>query len=325
MKGQGLGVRGQGAGKKTVIILLGPTGVGKTACSLMLAQALDTEIISADSMLVYRGMNIGTAKPSTEELNAVPHHLIDILEPDQLFSAGIFREKASAIISDLHGRGRVPLVVGGTGLYIRSLTQGLFDGPSADWEMREALLKEEQVQGRGYLHERLIKLDPVSAVSMDPGDTKKVVRALEVLMQQGERLSESTQASTFPLECEFIKIGLTRERSELYPRIEQRVQKMVEEGLEEEVRSLLARNPGRTALQAIGYKEMISFINGLESFDETLRIIKKRSKMYAKRQFTWFKKEPDIYWVDITGIDDAQMIFEKVLNDVRMLDNYGLA
>ena len=303
-----------------VIIILGPTGVGKTGFSLLLANRLKTEIISADSMLVYTGMDIGTAKPSSRELASVPHHLINILSPKESFSAGLFKEMASLIIDDLHGRNKVPLIVGGTGLYIRSLTKGLFDGPSADLSLREDLNKEEEKHGPGHLYNLLVKVDPETAGSIEPNDRRRIIRALEVSLKEKEKISHIRNSSTKPLNYEFIKIGLTRDRNELYRIIEERVDTMMEQGLLKEVELLLEMDPGKTAMQALGYKELGLFLSGEVDMTEALRLIKKRTKMFAKRQYTWFNKETDINWVDISGINEAKEVYEKVINNVAILD-----
>ncbi len=300
----------------TVIIVLGPTGVGKTALSICLAKALNTEIISADSMQIYRHMDIGTAKPSPSELREVKHHLINVLPPDRPFSAGLFKEMSGRIIDMLLKKGKHPLIVGGTGLYIKTLTQGLFEGPGADWPLRERLIREEDQFGRGYLYNHLKKIDPVSAKKINPNDTRRIIRALEVSEKGEKPLSEFQHKSTFPGRYEFIKVGLLRDRKELYARIEQRVDMMMHKGLPGEAEELLKMNPDRTPLQSLGYKEMHLYLNGSVKIEEAVQLLKKRTKRYAKRQFTWFRKEPDITWVDVTGIIDTEKIFEKVMNDV---------
>lgn len=304
---------------KRVIIILGPTGVGKTAVSILIAKALKTEIISADSMQIYRYMDIGTAKPSAEELGAVPHHLIDILSPIESFSAGIFRERAEEAIDSLHVKNMIPLVVGGTGLYIRSLTEGLFEGPAADWPLREKLMEDEKIHGSGHLYKYLCEIDPAAAEKINPNDLRRTVRALEVSLKEEKKISECRQSSTKPSDYTFIKIGLLRDREELYRMIEERVDKMMEEGLLDEMEKLLRMGPERTALQALGYREMGQYLEGGISLEEAVRLTKKRTKMYAKRQMTWFRKEPGINWVDITGIMSADEIYKKVLNEVEII------
>ena len=306
----------------TVIIILGPTVVGKTAFSILLAKALNTEIISADSMQVYRYMDLGTAKPSPSELREAPHHLINILSPEETFSAGLFKEKAQKIINDLHSKNKIPVIVGGTGLYIRSLTAGLFEGPGADWLLRKDLMEEEKRLGKGHLFNKLETLDPEAARKIEPNDLRRIIRALEVSLKEKKMISEIRRQSTRSPDFEFIKIGLTRDRKELYGLIEERVDRMMKDGLLEETRRLLKMNPDRTAMQALGYKEMRLYIDGGVDLAEALRLTKKRTKMFAKRQFTWFKKETGINWVDITGMLDAEEIFAKVLNDVKILKKF---
>ncbi|MBI5196831.1 MAG: tRNA (adenosine(37)-N6)-dimethylallyltransferase MiaA [Nitrospirae bacterium] len=328
-----------------VIILLGPTGVGKTAVSILLAKALDTEIISADSMQIYKGMDIGTAKPSLPELKEVRHHLISILSSSEHFSAGMFRDRAVKIIDELHRRGKIPVVAGGTGLYIKTLTRGLFEGPPADWHLREELLEEEKLFGKNYLYEKLKRLDPVSADKIKPQDTRRIIRALEVSLKGEKTISEFQHSGTTPQNYEFIKIGLLRDRKELYGMIEQRVDKMMEAGLVDEVREILKLTEvekmrgsadkrkaedksfitsqllnfipsALSSMQSLGYKEISLYLDGLMSLEDAVKLLKKRTKMYAKRQFTWFKKEPDIRWMDITGIVNAGEILLKIMNEV---------
>ena len=305
--------------KNTVIIILGPTGVGKTAASILVAKALKTEIISADSMQIYRHMDIGTAKPSAEELRAVPHHMINILSPAESFSVGMFRERAKEAIDSLHAKNRIPLVVGGTGLYIRSLTEGLFDGPGADWPLRGKLMEDEKIHGSGHLYKHLCEIDPAAAEKINPNDLRRTVRALEVSLKEDKKISECRQLSTKPADYNFIKIGLLRDRKELYRMIEERVDKMMEEGLLDETERLLSMGSERTALQALGYREMARHLNGEIALEEAVRLTRKRTKMYAKRQMTWFRKEPGINWVDITGTMSTDKIYEMVLNKVEIL------
>lgn len=302
-----------------VIILLGPTCVGKSGLSILLAKALKTEIISADSMLVYRHMDIGTAKPAKEELHAVCHHLIDIFEPSERFSAGLFREKAIGIINQLHERNKIPLIAGGTGLYIRALTKGLFDGPAADDILRTRLLAEEEQHGAGHLYAKLQKIDPEAAAAIKPADLRRTIRAIEVSLKSTKGITEAWREGTAPADYEFIKIGLARDRKELYTMIEARVERMMEQGLLDETRRLLAMNPAGTALQALGYKEMKLCIEGSVSLDEAVHMIKKRTRMFAKRQFTWFKNEPGIEWIDISGMTEDKEIFSKMMNDIAIL------
>lgn len=294
-----------------VIILLGPTGVGKTGASILLAKSLGTEIISADSMQIYRHMDIGTAKPAKKEMLAVKHHMIDIVGPSEIFSTGRYIEKVAPIIDDLHKNGRIPIIAGGTGLYIRAMTRGIFKGPPADWGLRENLLRMEK-ENPGSLYAYLRKLDPDAASHIMPADIRRIVRALEVSIKAETGISKLQSNLTMPLPYEFIRIGLTRARKELYELIEKRVDSMISRGLVDEVKHLLEMNPGKTAMQAIGYKEIAQHLNGDISMDEAVRLVKKRTKAYAKRQFTWFKKEEGITWLDITALFSDKEIFEKI-------------
>jgi tRNA dimethylallyltransferase len=294
--------------QKKVILLVGPTAVGKTGASIIIAKELGAEIISADSMQIYKHMDIGTEKPAREQLREVRHHMIDIVEPHETFSAGRYMATVAPIIESLLGAGRAPLVVGGTGLYIKAMTRGLFTGPGADRELREELRKEDA----GTLYERLRLLDPEAAGEIRPGDKRRVVRALEVCLKSGKKISELRKSMTSPLPCEFVKIGLTRERKELYRMIDGRVEGMVERGLLDEVGRLLEMNPSETPMQAIGYKEIAGHLMGEYPLDEAVRLIKRNTRRYAKRQFTWFRKEAGLGWVDLTGVHDDREAADRI-------------
>ncbi|GAB4541354.1 MAG: tRNA (adenosine(37)-N6)-dimethylallyltransferase MiaA [Thermodesulfovibrionia bacterium] len=318
-----------------VIIIAGPTCVGKTGASILLARKLNTEIISADSMQVYRHMDIGTAKPSHEQLREVRHHLIDILSPHESFSAGEFKRRAIEIIDALHKRGKIPIIVGGTGLYIRTLTRGLFDAPSADWSLRERLMELEKEKGKGvevtvpggevtvgYLYGYLQRLDPLASERINPNDLRRVIRAIEVTLKANRRITDLQLMNTKPLPYNFIKICLIRDRRELYKRIEERVDWMIHNGLIDETKRLLSMRPTMIAMQALGYKEMASYINGEKTLDEAVDLLKKRTKRYAKRQITWFKKEADMVWVDITGLIEPDDILTRMIRDVEILNGF---
>jgi len=320
-----------------VIIILGPTGVGKSTASILLAKAINTEIISADSMQIYRHMDIGTAKPTKEERISIKHHMIDIVDPWEVYSTGKYIEAVIPIIEELHRKRRIPIVVGGTGLYIKAMTEGIFSGPSADWTLRENLSSTEK-QEKGSLYSFLRDLDPEAAERIIPTDIRRVIRALEVCLKSDSSITEMQRKMTKPLPYEFIKIGLYRDRKELYRIIEKRVDKMFDVGLINEVKTVIdlikdaeMRRCGdaeknRTldspthrfadlpllSMQAIGYKEIALYLEGKIILEEAIGLIKKGSKRYAKRQFTWFKKEEGIQWLDITGIHDSGMIFNLV-------------
>lgn len=301
---------------KEIIILLGPTGVGKTGVALLLAKALGSEIISADSMQIYRGMDIGTAKPTAAEQARVRHHMIDVAEPSETFSVGRYIEGVLPLIRELHARGRIPVVVGGTGLYIKAMTRGLFAGPPADMPLRETLSAMEEDE-HGALYAYLSRLDPEAASKIEKNDTRRIIRAIEVCVKDGRRMSVLQQQHTEPLPYHFIKIGLIRDRKELYRIIDNRVDRMIEQGLFREAGMLLTRNPSMTPLQAIGYREGVRYLEGTLSQDEAISLIKRNTRRYAKRQMTWFRKEDGIHWLDITGLSDDNDIFHLVLNCLR--------
>jgi tRNA dimethylallyltransferase len=311
---------------KKVLILLGPTGVGKSSAALLLAKQLGSEIISADSMQIYRCMDIGTAKPSPEELKSVRHHMIDIADPWESFSTGSYIKIVEQIISGMHNRKILPLIVGGTGLYVKALTRGIFEGPSADWDLRTELMEQEALDS-GALYRRLTDIDPEAAARIEPNDLRRVVRALEVCLKGGAAISRMQAEHTASLPFEFLKIGITRDRAELYGIINRRVDHMMESGLLDEVKTVLAeirkhhRGPVLeiSALQAIGYKELIRHIEGELSLDEAVELIKKGSRNYAKRQFTWFRKEEGINWVDVTGIFEVETIASAVAHELNLL------
>jgi tRNA dimethylallyltransferase len=301
-----------------VIILLGPTGVGKTGISILLAKELDTEIIGADAMQIYRHMDIGTAKPTPEERAVIKHHMIDIVDPWCSFSAGQYIAAVTPIIERLCKKGKIPIIVGGTGLYIKAMTRGIFSGPSADWTLREKLLSMEE-EKEGSLYAYLTKLDPAAANKISQNDTRRTIRALEVFLKSDTSISEMQRELTRPLPYEFIKIGLTRDRKELYGLIENRVTMMIESGLIEEVKNILKMDPDRTPMQAIGYKEIALYLKNEISLDEAIALIKRGTRRYAKRQFTWFRKEENIHWIDLTGIYDSHEYFGRINEILKTL------
>ncbi|TAN45092.1 MAG: tRNA (adenosine(37)-N6)-dimethylallyltransferase MiaA [Nitrospirae bacterium] len=308
---------------KKAVILLGPTGVGKTGASLMLAEHLKTEIISSDSMQIYRHMDIGTAKPSKEEQKQIPHHMIDIIEPWEPFSTGAYISKALPLFENLFAAGKIPLITGGTGLYIKAMTRGIFEGPSADRGLRNELA-EKEAHGPGSLYEMLQRLDAPAAAKIMPQDIRRTIRALEVCIKSGTAISDFQENRTKPFPYDFLKIGLIRERDELYRLIDERVDAMLASGLVDEVSEvldLIARNAETPAdcpaMQAIGYKELASYLKGSGALDDAVYLIKKRSRNYAKRQLTWFRKEEGIEWVDVTGLFDAGKIFLKVTDNIK--------
>jgi len=290
--------------KKPVIALIGPTAVGKTDLSIRLAQTFGCEVISVDSMQVYRYMDIGTAKVTKEEQHLVRHHLIDIVDPDEDYHAARFVADCLEAIEAIHRRGSLPLLVGGTGLYLHSLRRGLFDVPKTDQQIREGLQKRIAEEGSQALHDELSEFDPESAKRVHPHDRSRIVRALEVYLCTGRTQTELLQSqkergSTVQF-SQFISTGISCEREELYRRINQRTALLFEYGLEHEVRSLLKRgySPSLKSMQSIGYRHMMQYIAGNWSLQRCMELLARDTRRYAKRQYTWFKKDPSIRWFD---------------------------
>jgi len=307
--------------KKPILIIAGPTAVGKTDASILLAQELGAEIVGADSMQIYRGMDIGTAKPTKAQRKLIYHHMIDIVEPDQPYSVGDYLRDACSAIDGIAASGGVPLVVGGTGLYIRALTRGLFHGPPADLELRERLLLRESEGEPGTLYSDLVKVDPEAAIKIHPNDLRRTVRALEVFYLRDRKLSEYQREHGFKDRLyAFRLIFLVRSRSELYPRIEQRVDQMLGEGLEAEVRALMGRGyrPDSSSMQGLGYKHFFDHFLGKTSRDEAVTLLKRDTKRYAKRQFTWFRREPAAIWVDVTGLSKTGEIVQRIKKNIEI-------
>ncbi len=296
---------------KKIIVLLGPTGVGKTAASVLLAKELNTEIISADSMQIYRHMDIGTAKPSEAERSGIRHHMIDVVEPSEAYSAGRYINDVTPIIEALFQQNKTPIIVGGTGLYIKAMTRGIFSGPSSDLELRDGLLAREE-EHKGSLYAHLCEIDPEAANRIERNNIRRIIRAIEVCMKSGSSISSLQKDHTMPLPYDFIKIGITRHREELYQMIDARVDAMFRSGLVDEVRALMQMGPDRTPLQAIGYKEIARYLNQEIDLQEAERLIKRNSRRYAKRQFTWFRQEQAINWIDATGMKNGVQVFQAV-------------
>ena len=283
------------------LILTGPTGSGKSRLGVELAERLGAEIVSMDSMALYRGMDVGTAKPSAADRQRVPHHLIDVLDPWQSASVAWWLEQAAACCQDIERRGKRVLIVGGTPLYLKALLRGLFDGPPADPDLRRQLAEEAERDGREHLHSRLADVDPVAAARLHPNDLRRVIRALEVWQLTGRPIS-AWQQEWAPAEQPFPPaatadrvLWLDRPRQELYARIDARVHEMMAAGLVEEVRGLrrLGGQLSREAAQALGYKEVLDHLDGGAGLDETVRLIQTRSRNFAKRQLSWFRHLPE--------------------------------
>ena len=304
--------------KERLVVLIGPTAVGKTALSLALARRLDAEIISGDSMLFYRGFDIGTAKPTKEERAAVPHHFIDILAPEASFNVMDFQRLAREEIGRIAARGKLPLVVGGTGLYIKSLLEGyVFNETSGDRAYREKLERLAQEKGKAFVHGLLQEADPEAAARLHVNDFRRVVRALEVASLGNEHISEQREAAGGELAYDAYVIGLRRERQALYARIEERVDAMLEAGFADEVRSLLAEGVPRDcpAMKGIGYREMLAYLAGSMDLPLATAEIKKATRHFAKRQLTWFRKMPYVHWY--AASQGEELLLEKICTDIR--------
>lgn len=300
-----------------LLVLCGPTASGKTGLAVELAQHVPIEVISADSRQVYRWMNIGTAKASPEEQRAVAHHLLDVVDPDEAFSAADFARLAHAAIQRIHRRGRLPVLVGGTGFYLTAITRGLVDAPSADPHLREQLLQEEAREGEGTLHHKLSQIDPQLAGRLSPRDLVRIVRALEVHAMTGQRFSELQARHAFQEDpYRTVTIGVAVERETLYARIDQRTQRMFADGLMTEAAALLARgfSPGTGALRTIGYREAIRSLAGEISLAEATALAAQETRRYAKRQMTWFRKNNAIIWLDSSREFDKMLKLAKRLH-----------
>jgi tRNA dimethylallyltransferase len=299
-------------GRPRVIILLGPTGVGKSKLVIETALEFGGEIVSADSMQVYRFMDIGTAKPTPEEQKRVRHHMIDLVTPDQPFHAGLYRSLGRKTIDQLYKHREPIWVVGGTGLYIKALTQGLFPSPKIDPVVRQRLRQEAKERGEAFIYERLKYVDPKTASHLHPHDLFRTLRALEVFDSTGAPISFFREQHRFgERPYRTLKIGLEMDREALYRRIEERVGRMVEGGLLEEVKGLLGMGygPELKPMQSLGYKQIVQFLSKKIGWDEAIRQIKRDTRHYAKRQWTWFRADPEVSWRD-SSLDRERIFLE---------------
>jgi tRNA dimethylallyltransferase len=296
-------------------VILGPTAVGKTDVAIRLAERWGGEIISADSSAVYRGLDIGSAKPTADEQRRVRFHLIDVADPSEVFTAARFRELALQAMADIQARGKRVLIVGGTGLYLRVLLHGFsLAPPPADPEVRARWKAEVERVGAPALHARLQQIDPLAAARIHPNDVVRITRAFEVYEMTGVPISQWQQRAAAELPA--LKIGLTMPREQLYARIDQRVDKMIAQGVLEEVRTLLQNgyNPEQPALKGLGYRHLIGYIQERVSWDEAVRLWKRDTRRFAKRQMTWFRREPGVHWVDASlGIEPTARLVELIL------------
>ncbi len=311
-----------------LLILLGPTGVGKTDITVKLAQKTpDIEIISADSMQIYKYMNIGTAKPDKSILKAIKHHMIDIVDPSDNFDVIQYGELAEKIILEVFKRGRIPILVGGSGLYISSIINPLFAGPAKDIEYRELLEEEAKIHGKKYLHNKLCKIDPDSAIKIEPNDLRRIIRALEVFKSTGKTISYlQKKTSTKNTKFKYHIIGLIRNRENLYQRINLRVDKMFKDGFIEEVKTLREMDckGDLISMQGLGYKQIDKYLDGVYTKEEAINLIKIETRHYAKRQMTWFNnKIENIKWIDLDETSENEAIeiiysrWESILLSLR--------
>ncbi len=300
----------------TVIVIIGPTASGKTKLSIELAKRINGEIVSADSMQVYKYMDIGTAKPDAEEMSGIKHYLVDEIYPNEEFSVAKFQELALKYIDEIIQNGKAPIVAGGTGLYVNSLLYNLnFSETVCDWELRENLKKEAEEKGNKYLHKKLRQVDPKAADNIHENNVKRVIRALEVYEYSKKTISAHQEISRqVPPKHKFIVVGLRMDREKLYERINHRVDLMIEKGLLDEVKKLveLGYDKNTIAMQGIGYKEVLKYFRGEITLEEAIYIIKRDSRHYAKRQMTWFRRLEDVHWIDMDQYDNIYEILENI-------------
>ncbi|MBQ8299662.1 MAG: tRNA (adenosine(37)-N6)-dimethylallyltransferase MiaA [Clostridia bacterium] len=300
--------------KPKVIVIVGPTASGKTSASIKLAKQIGGEIISADSMQIYKEMTIGTAKPTIEEMEGIPHYLIDVVSPDETFNVTKYKEFAEKAIEEILAKGKTPIIVGGTGLYVSTLINGIeFAEVGEDFEYRDEMTKMAEEKGSEYIHDLLKKVDPDAADAIEVNNVRRVIRALEIYKLTGKTKTELDKESRKEVKYDYKVYGIETPREELYNRINVRVDKMFEEGLLDEVRNVKTKYKiSSTAIQGLGYKEVIEYIDGKVSYDEMVDKLKMETRRYAKRQLTWFRREEKIKWF---GLNE---IVEKILEEIAI-------
>ena len=305
--------------KDNLFILIGPTAIGKTALSINLAKKLNGEIISADSMQIYKLMNIGTAKITIDEMDEIPHHLIDIVYPDEEFTVADYKRNSIDKIIDINERGRLPIIAGGTGLYINSLVYNLnFTEVEPNEEIRANLESLGEKYGNEYLHRKLSNIDKTSADKISPQDKKRIIRALEIFEITGIPMSDQNKNfREYNKDYNLTMVGLNMDRQKLYNRINLRVNEMLEEGLIEEVSSLIKMgyNKELVSMQGIGYKEIIEYLEGNSTLEEAIELLKRKTRNYAKRQITWFKRDERIKWYNVDEYSDLSLLTDDIINN----------
>ena len=305
--------------KKLLICLIGPTAVGKTEVALQLAGRIRAEIISCDSMQVYKGIDIASSKPTKRQRKEVSHHLIDVASPCRQYNAARFRTSCLKIIGDIHRRGNLPLIVAGTGLYLRALLDGLFTGPGQSAQLRKRFYQQAKKYGPAHLYKKLKEIDPQAARAIHPHDLRRIVRALEVYELTDLPISKLKKKTSGVRNKYDVRIfGLKRQRERLYARIEKRVDRMFRRGLVAEIKKLTKRKLSRTAKSLLGYKEIAGLLNGKYSCDEARGLLKRNSRRYAKRQLSWFRKEKGVRWVEIGLKDTPELIAERIASSLRI-------
>jgi len=288
-----------------LVVILGPTASGKTSLSLAIAQKFNGEIVNCDSVAMYREFDIGTAKPSLAERSQAPQHLFDCLKPDQETTAGEYARQARTILAEIASRQRLPIVVGGTGLYLRALIEGLFSGPQRSEELRERLRERDATRGASYLHKILSRLDPSAAQKIHPKDAPKLIRAIEVCLASRQKMTDLWLKGRDPLRgFRILRLGLDPDRPKLYDRINERAREMFESGLVEETNGLMDRyGPGLKPLASLGYKQAVQLLRQEVTRDQAIQAAQQGHRNYAKRQMTWFRREPDVVWLNGFGDD----------------------
>lgn len=309
----------QQAPSEFVLVITGPTGVGKTAVSREVARRLrSVEVVSCDSMAVYKEMNIGTSKPSSQLREEIPHHLIDLISVEEEFNVARYVELARSVIRDIFQRGNIPLLVGGSSLYLFSLLDGIFEGPGKESRLRQELSKRASSEGLFSLYQELKRVDPESAHKIHPNDLRRILRALEVYYQTGRRISElQKRRKGISSEYELEIYALAMNRKRLYAKIEERVDRMLREGLLEEVSQLWKKGLSQTAYQGHGYKELIGYLEGRYSLDEAVQLTKRNTKRYAKRQISWLRRDRRVNWIERDGFGSEKELAEYIIEDLK--------
>lgn len=303
--------------KMNLVAIVGPTAVGKTSLAIQLAQELKGEIVSADSMQIYKYMDIGTAKPTVEERQGIPHYMMDIIEPDESFNAALYQQGAKKAIKTIYDNNKLPILVGGSGLYVNSIVYPLdFTTATEDHELRDSLYRLVQEKGNFYLHQKLSEIDPPTGKRVHPNDIKRIVRAIEIYHLTGKPMSEHRQnLQRADIPYNLTMIGLKMDRNKLYDKINARVDHMIDLGLVDEVRSLqdMGYTKDLISMQGLGYKEIIAYLEGDFTLEEAIDILKRDTRRFAKRQFTWFKKDKRIHWINVENFDYKDDLCEYII------------